>query len=267
MLSVSLGHCLRAGRRARARHPGAGRHRQRQGEGRRARPRARRGGAGKARHLGAALSRPRRGDQAAYAVPKGPTVVADPSDNAGGGAASDNTNVIRRLIERGLSDAGVGPLWDPVAVQFCHAAGVGTTLPLRFGGKTAITSGAPIDAEARSSAVKRDGRQTFGIAKVTFGDARRHPRRRRRGGADLAPDAGARARDLQRCRHRSVRPNAIIGVKSTNHFHAAYARSPPGALLPTATAPRRSIRASTPTRRPAAPSGRTRNCPRGGWSC
>ena len=62
---------------------------------------------------------------AAYAAPKGPTVVADPSDNAGGGAASDNTNIIRRLIERGLSDACVGPLWDPVAVQFCHAAGVG----------------------------------------------------------------------------------------------------------------------------------------------
>src|SRR5215213_10333744 len=39
---------LRAGRRARARHPGACRHRQRQGEGGRARPRARRGGAGKA---------------------------------------------------------------------------------------------------------------------------------------------------------------------------------------------------------------------------
>ncbi len=101
----------------------------------------------------------------AYAAPEGPTVVADPSDNAGGGAASDNTNVIRRLLERGLSDACVGPLWDPIAVQFCHAAGVGTTLPLRFGGKTAITSGTPIDAEVTIIGLKRDGRQSFGISR------------------------------------------------------------------------------------------------------
>ena len=139
---------LRAGRRARARHPRAGRHRQRQGA------RATRSPASSARRCAA-----KRGTwappylgldeaiDAAYAEPEGPVVVADPTDNAGGGAASDNTNIIRRLIERGLSDAAVGPMWDPVAVQFCHAAGVGTTLPLRFGGKTALTSGAPVDAE------------------------------------------------------------------------------------------------------------------------
>jgi microcystin degradation protein MlrC len=107
----------------------------------------------------------------AYAAPNGPTVVADPSDNAGGGAASDNTAVIRRLLERGCREACVGPLWDPVAVQFCHAAGIGTTLPLRFGGKTAITSGAPIDGEVSVIGLKRDGRQSFGISKVPFGDA------------------------------------------------------------------------------------------------
>ena len=54
---------------------------------------------------------------AAYAEPKGPVVVADPTDNAGGGAASDNTNIIRRLLERGMTDAAVGPVWDPVAVR------------------------------------------------------------------------------------------------------------------------------------------------------
>ena len=67
--------------------------------------------------------------------------IADSTDNAGGGAASDNTNIIRRLLERGMRDAAVGPVWDPVAVGFCHAAGVGATIPLRFGGKAAATSG------------------------------------------------------------------------------------------------------------------------------
>ena len=87
-------------------------------------------------------------------------MVADPSDNAGGGAASDNTNIIRRLLERGMTDAAVGPVWDPVAVQFCHAAGVGETIPLRFGGKTAPTSGLPIDAEVTVLGLSRTDMQS-----------------------------------------------------------------------------------------------------------
>ena len=57
---------------------------------------------------------PRRGDRLPpMRQPKGPIVVADPSDNAGGGAASDNTNIIRRLLERGMTRRrgrpGLGP--------------------------------------------------------------------------------------------------------------------------------------------------------------
>jgi microcystin degradation protein MlrC len=50
---------------------------------------------------------------AAYAAAEGPVVVADPSDNAGGGAASDNTNVLRRLLERGCDAASArsGTRW------------------------------------------------------------------------------------------------------------------------------------------------------------
>ena len=92
------------------------------------------------------------------------------SDNAGGGAASDNTNIIRRLLERGVTDAAVGPVWDPVAVELCHAAGVGAKLTLRIGGKTAVSSGAPIDGEATVLGLCKDGRQTFGQAMVPFGD-------------------------------------------------------------------------------------------------
>ena len=140
---------------------------------------------------------------AAYAEPKGPVVVADASDNAGGGAASDNTNIIRRLIQRGVSDAAVGPVWDPVAVELCHAAGVGATLTLRIGGKTAVASGAPIDGEATVLGLCKDGRQTFGKAMVAVRRRRRHPHRRRRRGADRASHPGARHRDLHRVRHRS----------------------------------------------------------------
>src|SRR5690606_40928200 len=35
---------------------------------------------------------------------QGTVVIADPADNAGGGAASDSTYVLRRMIERGITD-------------------------------------------------------------------------------------------------------------------------------------------------------------------
>ena len=159
---------------------------------------------------------------AAYAEENGPVVVADPSDNAGGGAASDNTNIIRRLLARGVSDAAVGPVWDPVAVELCHAAGVGAIIPLRFGGKTAVTSGAPIDGEVTILGLVRDGMQSFGSAKVKFGDAAGI----RIGGVDVALIAHrtqALGTEIFTAAGIDLATKKYIGVKSTHHFHAAYA--------------------------------------------
>jgi len=159
---------------------------------------------------------------AAYAEPKGPVVVADSSDNAGGGAASDNTNIIRRLLERGVQDAAVGPVWDPVAVQFCHAAGVGATIPLRFGGKTASTSGAPIDGDVTIIGLAKNGQQTFGKAMVPFGDAAGI----RIGGVEvtlISHRIQALGTEIFTAVGIDLAAKRYIGVKSTNHFHAAYA--------------------------------------------
>ena len=159
---------------------------------------------------------------AAYAEPKGPVVVADPTDNAGGGAASDNTNIIRRLLERELIDAAVGPLWDPVAVAFCHAAGVGETIPLRFGGKTAPSSGLPIDANVTILGLVKDGMQSFGSAKVKFGDGAGI----RVGGVEIALIAHrtqALGREIFTAVGIDLSTKRYIGVKSTNHFYAEYA--------------------------------------------
>jgi microcystin degradation protein MlrC len=158
----------------------------------------------------------------AYAEPKGPVVVADPTDNAGGGAASDNTNIIHRLLERGMQDAAVGPVWDPIAVEFCHAAGRGTTLPLRFGGKAAASSGPPVDGEATIVGLVREGHQMFGSARTPFGDGAGIrlngveialvSRRVQAFGPEIFSSVGI---DLATKRY--------VGVKSTNHFYAGYA--------------------------------------------
>ena len=70
-----------------------------------------------------------------------PVVMADPADNAGGGAPSDNTTMLRQMIERNVEDAALGPIWDPIAVRLCFDAGEGAVFPLRFGGKTGPASG------------------------------------------------------------------------------------------------------------------------------
>lgn len=81
----------------------------------------------------------------ALAAPQGPVTLGDVADNAGGGAPSDSTVVLRRLVERGVTGAAIGCIWDPVAVSFCAEAGVGATFDLRIGGKCGPVSGLPID--------------------------------------------------------------------------------------------------------------------------
>src|SRR5882724_9988610 len=46
-----------------------------------------------------------------------PVVIADPADNAGGGAPSDNTDIVRHLIDSKVENACLGPIWDPIAVR------------------------------------------------------------------------------------------------------------------------------------------------------
>jgi len=83
----------------------------------------------------------------ALAFNGGPVVISDGADNPGGGAASDSTFILRRMIERGIRNAAVGPLWDPIAVRIAFDAGAGAQLAMRIGGKISPLSGNPLDLE------------------------------------------------------------------------------------------------------------------------
>jgi microcystin degradation protein MlrC len=96
---------------------------------------------------------------AALGAGNGTAIIADMSDNAGGGAASDSTFILEALLNRGVKDAGVAYLWDPAAVDLCFAAGEGSHLPLRVGGKVGVSSGQPVDLEARILRLRDDARQ------------------------------------------------------------------------------------------------------------
>ena len=99
-----------------------------------------------------------------------PIVLADVADNAGGGAPSDSTFVLRGLLDRKMTGVMSCHYWDPVAVRFCEEAGEGGTLTLRLGGKCGPSSGDPVDVVATVNKIVQDGTQTFGDSTTPMGN-------------------------------------------------------------------------------------------------
>ena len=150
-----------------------------------------------------------------------PVVIADPADNAGGGAPSDNTDILKQLIEARVENACIGPIWDPIAVRICFDAGLGAKIGLRFGGKIAPSSGQPVDAEVEVIGLKRNARQSFGPTLVSVGDCAAV----RVGGVDVVLiTKRTQATGLELFTNLGIDPTQkkIVVVKSTNHFMAAY---------------------------------------------
>jgi microcystin degradation protein MlrC len=77
-----------------------------------------------------------------------PVVVADQSDNVGGGAPGDATFVLRWLLEHHVTSVAMALFYDPEVVKIARKAGAGITLSLRLGGKLGPWSGDPLDVEA-----------------------------------------------------------------------------------------------------------------------
>lgn len=161
---------------------------------------------------------------AALASPgEGPAVIADASDNPGGGAASDSTWFLSALLARGVDKAGVAIVWDPQSVAAAQAAGPGSTVTLRLGGHSGPLSGRPIEMDARVLAVSDDVRQGGPFERAG----------RPQGGALV--QVGEVLVVLSGRRQQCVSPDAfatfgvdptrlrLLVVKSMQHFHAEFA--------------------------------------------
>jgi microcystin degradation protein MlrC len=155
-----------------------------------------------------------------------PVVLADQSDNPGGGAPGDSTFVLRRLLERGVADAALGMIWDPIAVRLAHAAGPGARLALRLGGKMGPASGDPLDLEVEVLAV-REGMtqrwpQTTGAIVAPCGDSAAL----RVGGVDVIV-ASRRTQVFSPDVFTNLGVDAgskrLLVVKSSQHFYAGFA--------------------------------------------
>jgi microcystin degradation protein MlrC len=109
--------------------------------------------------LAEAMARAKAGEATAGGLAGGkPLVISDYSDNPGGGAYGDATNLLRAVLDAGLSNVGFHAIRDPEAALAAQAAGVGNRVRLKLGGKMDPTmGGAPLDLDAHVVALT-DGR-------------------------------------------------------------------------------------------------------------
>lgn len=177
---------------------------------------------------------------AALAVEGGPVVLADVADNPGGGAPSDSTFILRRMLERGVGDAVLGFFWDVGAIQTCVEAGVGARFELRVGGKCGVASGQPVDLPVTVRVIRENhGQNGLGYAMPM--------------GTTVWVEA-PNGLHLVLCSVRNqvygtdgftalgltLEDKKLVVVKSTQHFHAAFAPlakqvlyvATPGAISP-----------------------------------
>lgn len=160
----------------------------------------------------------------ALAFDGGPVVLADGADNPGGGAASDSTFILRRMVERGIRHAALGPLWDPIAVRIAFEAGQGARLPMRLGGKISPLSGDPIDLMCTVKALHADMVMTgLANAPTPLGDCALLESdgieivlitlRNQAMGTDMFTQLGC-----------DLAAKKIIVVKSSQHFYASFSK-------------------------------------------
>jgi microcystin degradation protein MlrC len=160
----------------------------------------------------------------ALAFDGGPVVLADGADNPGGGAASDSTFILRRMVERGIRHAALGPLWDPIAVRIAFEAGQGARLAMRLGGKISPLSGDPIDLMCTVKALHADMVMTgLANAPTPLGDCALLESdgieivlitlRNQAMGTDMFTQLGC-----------DLAAKKIIVVKSSQHFYASFSK-------------------------------------------
>lgn len=100
-----------------------------------------------------------------------PVLLADVSDQTGGGAPGDTCHMVRAFLQANLSNAAFGPIWDPAAIDICFQLGTGAKSRLRIGGKFEPHSGPPLDVDVEILFLRRNSSQkNDGLEDVVIGD-------------------------------------------------------------------------------------------------
>lgn len=154
-----------------------------------------------------------------------PIVIADFTDNPGGGGYGDSTNLLSAMLQAGLQNAAFAGICDPASAQSCAQAGPGGVVDLELGGKIDARFGAPLTTSAVVVSVT-DGRFTidgpmFAGVTVDLGVTAHI----KVGGIDVVVTSQRlQAFDLQYFRQVGIDPvgKTVLAVKSAHHFRAAF---------------------------------------------
>jgi microcystin degradation protein MlrC len=157
---------------------------------------------------------------------KGPLVIADGTDNPGGGGYNDTTPVLQAMIDAKVENVAFGTIYDPATVQQAMKAGVGAEIDVSLGGHTDASMGAPVKARAvvkmlSDGFFKNDGPMNAGVETQMGPTAVL-----RIGGIDVVTiSSRIQTIDLQVFLSQGIDPTtkSVVVVKSVQHFRAAYA--------------------------------------------
>jgi len=163
---------------------------------------------------------------AAWPAGRGPLVVADYSDNPGGGAYGDATALLAALLRAGVQDACFGPMVDPAVARQLQGVPIDTDVAVELGGKTDPRfGGAPLHLRGRvrwrgDGIYTGDGPmiggqlRSWGLTSVLQVD----------GIAILVVTNAAQMWDQQQFKAFGIEPAAqrVIALKSAQHFRAAF---------------------------------------------
>ena len=155
-----------------------------------------------------------------------PVVIADYADNPGGGGYGDATGLLSAMLDARLENAAFCPIYDPAAAAACHEAGVGANVKLDVGGRIDPQFGPPIKIEGVVTALSAG-------SVVVEGAMSRGLR------FEMGPSAAIKVGgmhtvivsrrfqnyDLVFFKALGIDPTrlTVIGLKSAQHFRAAYA--------------------------------------------
>lgn len=169
---------------------------------------------------------PEEGVAAALRAKRGPVILVDTQDNPGAGGNSDTTGMLRALVAADAPSAAIGLIVDPAAAAAAHSAGLGAEITLALGGRSGIAGDAPFEGrftvEALSDGACHATGPYFGGAQLRLGLSAAL----RIGGVRIAvASEKAQMADRQMFRFLGIEPEAqaILVVKSSNHFRADFA--------------------------------------------
>ncbi len=154
-----------------------------------------------------------------------PVVLADFSDNPGGGSYGDNPTLLAGMIAADLQDATFGTIADPEAVKDCQRAGVRGEVKIELGGKIDPGFVPPLEVVGEVIAISEGGFTYEGPMATGMRNSMGPTVILQIGGIDVIISSNRlQVLDLAIFRSQGIDPEEkqIVAVKSAHHFRGAF---------------------------------------------